>query len=203
MRTMCLPYYGDQVEYWPVGIETEKWSPAIKGDEPKIDFLIYDKIRWDHELYKERLINPIIQQLASQNLSYALIRYGHYQPADLKDQLSRAKAVIFLCEHETQGIAYQQILATGTPILAWNRGGFWQDPHYYPHNVKYEPVSSVPYWDERCGLKFKNKKDFPARLEDFLFRLDQNDFDPRAYILENLTLEISAKKYVDIYQTLR
>lgn len=203
MRTMCLPYYGDQVEYWPVGIETEKWSPAIKGDEPKIDFLIYDKIRWDHELYEESLINSIIQQLSLQNLSCTLIRYGHYQPADLSAQLGMAKAVIFLCEHETQGIAYQQILATGTPILAWDRGGFWKDPHYYPRKVKYEPVSSVPYWNEKCGLKFKDEKDFPQVLEDFLLKLDQKDFDPRAYILENLTLEISAKKYVNIYQSLR
>lgn len=202
MRTMCQPYYGDHVEYWPVGIETEKWSPAIKETEAQTDFLIYDKIRWSHELYEKDLLNPLIKQLAKQNLSYELIRYGHYQPGDLKEQLSRAKAVIFLCEHETQGIAYQQILATGTPILAWDRGGFWQDPYYYPHKVKYQPVSSVPYWDERCGLKFKTETDFPLVLDEFLIKLQHKQFNPRAYILENLTLEISAQKYVDIYQSL-
>ena len=43
--------------------------------------------------------------------------------------------MIFLCEHETQGIAYQQALSRNVPILAWDRGGDWQDPTYYPERV--------------------------------------------------------------------
>ena len=35
--------------------------------------------------------------------------------------------MVFLCEHENQDIAYQQALACGVPILAWDRGGYWQD----------------------------------------------------------------------------
>ena len=71
-----------------------------------------------------------------------------------------AATMIFLCEHETQGIAYQQALSCGVPILAWDRGGFWQDPEFYPHRVKFAPVSSVPYWDDRCGIKFASIEEF-------------------------------------------
>jgi glycosyltransferase involved in cell wall biosynthesis len=133
-------------------------------------------------------------------MNYECIRYGSYDHQELTDKLRRCKAVIFLCEHETQGLAYQQILATGTPILAWDRGGYWQDPGYYPEKIKYQPVSSVPYWDKRCGLIFEKIDVFEEQLLSFLTQLNQ--FDPRSYILENLTLEKCANWYVDIYKKL-
>jgi hypothetical protein len=198
MEQMCKPYYKDKVISWPVGINTEVWNNDIKCNE-LLDFLIYDKIRWDHSTYEINLINPIIKHLQQKGLSYQIIRYGHYTHTDLKRKLSVSKAVIFLCEHETQGLAYQQILATNTPILAWNRAGYWQDPSYFPHKVKYQPVSSVPYWSERCGSKFSDFKDFPDKLLEFLDLLNSGYFFPRNYILDNLTLEKSAALYLDIY----
>ncbi|MEO5910954.1 MAG: hypothetical protein ABIP95_08700 [Pelobium sp.] len=200
MEEMCRPYYGNQVEAWPVGIDTEKWNEKIKNQELSTDFLIYDKVRWEHDFYEKGLINPIINILQKHQMNYENIRYGYYNHQELTEKLSRCKAVIFLCEHETQGLAYQQILATGTPILAWDRGGFWQDPAYYPTKVKYEPVSSVPYWDERCGLKFKNELDFELNLIAFTKKLKL--FKPRDYVLENLTLEKCANWYVNIYKKL-
>lgn len=197
MREMFEPYYQDKVVAWPVGIDTEKWSPKIK-QSPEYDFLIYDKVRWEHVQYERELIDPICQTLNERNLSYQFIRYGSYNPADLVNKVGKSKAVIFLCEHETQGLAYQQILATGTPILAWDRGGFWQDPYYYPHKVKYQPVSSVPYWDDRCGLKFAGIEDFSSQLDTFMARNGAGMFDPSAYITENLTLEKCAASYVSL-----
>ncbi|MES2377406.1 MAG: glycosyltransferase family 1 protein [Bacteroidota bacterium] len=196
MRQMFEPYYGDTVLAWPTGIDTDKWKPATGNKN--IDFLIYDKVRWEHDRYNDELITPIIKTLDSKKLSHLYIKYGSYTPTELKDKVSKCKAVIFLCEHETQGLAYQQILATNTPILAWDRGGYWQDPDYYPERVKYGPVSSVPYWDERCGSKFTEVDDFAANLTAFLNRL--NMFKPRDYILENLTLEKCAEEYLKIVQ---
>lgn len=198
IRDMFIPYYGEQnVIAWPAGIDTNEWSPEIKK-QPVTDFLIYDKVRWDHDKYQEELINPVIDILTKHSLSYTIIRYGNYTHHELLTKLSTAKAVIFLCEHETQGQAYQQILSTGTPILAWDRGGNWQDPAYYPHKVSYQPVSSVPYWDDRCGTKFTNTGDFELKLNEFINNL--NKFKPRDYVLENFTLEISARKYIEIHQ---
>jgi glycosyltransferase involved in cell wall biosynthesis len=196
MRQMFEPYYHEKVLAWPVGIDTDKWSPAIKG-APEVDFLIYDKIRWKHEQYEQELIEPICETLKRHSLSFEFIRYGSYQHEDLLAGLKKCKSVIFLCEHETQGFAYQQILATGTPVLAWERGGYWQDPAYFPHRVKFEPVSSVPYWDDRCGLKFTDAGDFEETMKRFLAQ--QGSFKPADYISENLTLEKCAQLYLDIY----
>jgi len=204
MKEKFDSYYGsDIVQFWPVGIDTEKWDPDIKLKQPEIDFLIYDKIRWEHGHFENEVINPIVTELKEKNLSYETIKYGSYSHPELIDKLSRCKAVIFLCEHETQGLAYQQILSTNTPILAWDRGGFWQDPCYYPHKVKFQPVSSVPYWDERCGYKFKDRTEFPDKLNVFLEKLKSSPFSPRTYILENLTLEKCAMEYYKIYQQVK
>lgn len=204
MKEKFDPYYGSEmVNFWPVGIDTDKWSLNIKSDNPSIDFLIYDKIRWEHESFEKELINPILKELQTRNLTFETIKYGSYTHPELIDKLSRCKAVIFLCEHETQGLAYQQILSTNTPILAWDRGGYWQDPTYYPHKVKCGPVSSVPYWDDRCGSKFKNKIEFPAALDQFLEKSKDSLFTPRVYIMENLTLEKCAMAYIKIYEQVK
>ena len=201
MKEMCEPYYGNQVKSWAVGIDSNLW--ASTNNKPKeYDFLIYDKVRWNYESLKDELINPIYKILKEKNLSYHIIKYGNYIPSQLRDMIEMSKAVIFLCEHETQGIAYQQILSTDTPIFAWDRGGFWQDPYYYPEKVKFQPVSSVPYWDNRCGLKFRDINQFNELLPQFLDQLQNHNFEPRQYILENLTLKICAQKYIDTYQSL-
>ncbi|OWK71767.1 glycosyltransferase [Pedobacter sp. AJM] len=201
MKEMCEPYYGNQVKSWAVGIDSNLWEST--NNKPKeYDFLIYDKVRWNYESLKDELINPIYKILKEKNLSYHIIKYGNYIPSQLRDMIEMSKAVIFLCEHETQGIAYQQILSTDTPIFAWDRGGFWQDPYYYPEKVKFQPVSSVPYWDNRCGLKFRDINQFNELLPQFLDQLQNHNFEPRQYILENLTLKICTQQYVDIYQSL-
>ena len=199
MRKMCEPYYGNKVLSWAAGIDVDRWRPA--EGRKTTDFLIYDKIRWDHRRFQGSLIQPILKKLDDHQLSYRFIKYGSYRHDELLEGLTCCKAVIFLCEHETQGLAYQQILATDTPVLAWDRGGYWQDPAYYP-SIKYGPVSSVPYWDSRCGEKFVDAGNFEQALLLFTERLKSAYYAPRQYILDHLTLEKSAQAYLDIVASL-
>ncbi len=196
VKDFFAPYGDENVSVWPVGIDTEEWKE--QSILKKYDFLIYNKIRWDNEKLEHQLINPIKQILKKNNYSFTEIKYGSYEPLELKEKIGLSKFAIFICEHETQGIAYQQILASNLPILAWDRGGFWQDPHWYPHKTKFAPVSSVPYWHETCGLKFESANIFEEKLNEFIHLEKIDYFKPRNYILENLTLEKCAENYVKI-----
>jgi len=196
MRKMSEPYYGDKVASWPVGIDTEYWKPS--NSHKTFDFLIYDKLNRDRDNQIVKVRDPIFKIISEKHLTYQVVRYGEYTQRGLKEMLDNSKAAIFLSESETQGLAYQQILATNTPILAWDKGGYWQDPDYYPDKVQYQPVSSVPYWDERCGIKFACVAEFKEKLELFLETADK--FKPKDYILENLTLEICAERYLQIHR---
>ena len=106
--------------------------------------------------------------------------------------------MVFLCEHETQGIAYQQALSCGVPIMAWDRGGFWRDPEYFPDRVRFAPVTSVPYWNGKCGRTFVEFEEFKQEWSGFWKAANSSAYDPRSFILENLTLERCAQEYVAI-----
>lgn len=202
MKTMCEPFYGDKMLSWPSGIDTDEWED-LSLQEKETDFLIYDKVRWEREKYTRELLDPIKAELNRSGFNFSTIRYGQYNHSELMSKLKRCRAVIFLCEHETQGQAYQQILSTNTPILAWDEAGYWRDPYYYPRKVLFKPVTSVPYWDERCGLKFSSSSDFHSQLLFFISKLSKGFFQPRTYITDNLTLEKSARQYADIYNALK
>jgi hypothetical protein len=195
MKEMWRPYWDEPIGVWPVGIDTDRWQPRTVAEKP-FDVLLYDKVRWEHERYESSLIEPIRGKLRQAGRSFREIRYGSYREVEFKAALAQCRTMIFLCEHETQGIAYQQALAAGVPILAWDRGGYWQDPAYFPDKVKFQPVSSVPYWDERCGRTFAAIEAFDDAWPRFWDELLSGCYDPRAYILENLTLEKCAQHYL-------
>lgn len=196
MRQMWEPYYGDAVVKWPVGIDTDAWRPA-DAPTPVVDILLYDKVRWNHDSYEASLLEPIRLDLRRRGLRVREIRYGHYREKDFHEALGQCRAMIFLCEHETQGLAYQQALSCDVPIYAWDRGGFWQDPTFYPA-IRYAPVTSVPYWEARCGSRFRDIAEFKAGLDVFWSSVEGRCFSPRSYIVENLTLEQCARHYVEI-----
>jgi glycosyltransferase involved in cell wall biosynthesis len=195
MRQMCQPYWGEAVQAWPVGIDTDRWSPD-PATPKEFDFVLYNKIRWDHARREAELLAPIRHELERRHLRFVELRYGHYRPEQLRAALRAARAMVFVCEHETQGLAYQQALACGVPLLAWDHGGEWLDPSYHPHRVRFGPISSVPYWDESCGVRFAAASGFSGALDELRDRQQRGTLDPRQFILENLTLEKCALAFV-------
>lgn len=196
---------------WPAGVETERWRPEGAGESGKrlkeqetqsprnakpFDYLIYDKVRWEHEKYEKKLIEPIREELRRRGLSFQEIRYGYYEEDGYRQALQECRAMIFLCEHETQGFAYLQALSCGVEILAWDRGGEWKDPSMYPELVRFAPVTSVPYWDKRCGEIFEDVKVFPSALSKFESRRQAGEYNPRAYVVENFGLADRAREYL-------
>lgn len=183
------------VSVWPTGIDTARWTPdpAVTRD---IDVLLYDKIYWQRERYERALIEPLMAELRRRGLRVAVLRYGSYREEDLLDYGKRARAMVFLSRHETQGIAAQQVMASDVPLFAWDAGGLWQDPKYAPHRVAFGPVSSVPYWDDRCGVKFMDETDMLPAFDAFWRGVEKGAYAPRQMILEGFTLEARAADYV-------
>jgi hypothetical protein len=187
------------VSVWPSGIETEVWKP-LPNKEISNHILVYDKIRWKRDVYEDSLLKPILQAISESGIKTSYIKYGDYEEKDFEDALKTVDAMIFLCEHETQGFAYLQALSSDVPILAWNRKGYWQDPMYYPERVKFKEVSSVPYWDDRCGMQFEDIEGFHTQFPKFCERYKNKEFQPRQYVLDNLTLEKCSSDYIKLVE---
>jgi hypothetical protein len=188
-------HFGDRCAIWPVGIDTEAWRTG-PGDK-SVDFLIYDKIPWERPRMQRDLVDPILDTLRRLGKSWIVLRYGAYEPGQYKDSLGRCSAMICLSPHESQGIAYQEAMSAGVPILAWDPG-FCQDPERFGWGEPVIATTSVPYFDERCGLRFADAAEFGLQLPRFLEALRSGSYAPRDYILENLTVEKCSKRFVEI-----
>jgi len=196
MRDLFGPVYGDKCRQWHAGIDMERWVDT-KADAKDIDFLIYDKVRWEHDDYDVNLIQPILQRLRDKGLTYEVIRYKFYDYGTYQALLRRSRAMIFLCEHETQGMAYQECLASNVPILAWDNG-HWLDPNWKRYSEGPVTASSVPYFSRECGERFVGIDDFDAALGKFLERKDA--YTPRAYVERELSFAGSAELYMKAYE---
>lgn len=199
VKAMYERHFGPRIATWAVGIDTDRWAPS-PASRKTVDFLIYDKVRWDHDRVHRAMVDPIRAELARRNLSHEMLRYGSYRPEDYQAALARAKAMLFLCEHETQGLAYQQAMSCDVPILAWDPQA-WLDPWRFRYGEGYVPATSVPFFDERCGRRFLGLTDFSDALDRFLDFSRSSSCSPRSYVLENLGLGDCARKYVDLLRT--
>jgi len=188
------PYFGDEkCGIWPVGIDTEQWKPNTTNK--KIDVLIYNKIRWDKEHLNTELKNPIIEYLKNNSLNFKEIVYGSYSEEEYKTLLNQSKSMIFLCEHESQGIACCEALSMDVPILAWDNG-FCLDPNRFIWGQPIMPSTSVPIFNEFCGETFENIEKFEGIADLFFNKVKEKVYSPRKFILNNITLEKSASQFL-------
>jgi glycosyltransferase involved in cell wall biosynthesis len=194
-RDMFEPVYGDACVRWHAGIDTQFWADTSEHHKD-IDFLIYDKIRWDHDRLCAELLEPIERSLAARGMRTLLLRYKYHDHATYRHALARSRAMLFLCEHETQGLAYQEALASNVPVLAWDNG-YWQDPLWREVSDEMIPASSVPFFSPECGGRFRDIGDFEAALSRFLKELP--GMRPRDYVINNLSMRQSAEIYARNY----
>ena len=191
------PMYKDRVTLWTMGVDHERYTPSSE-DSRKFDFLVYDKIRWPETPAIPGLVESCLEQLTQRGCTWQYIRYGKYprgRENAYHEMLSSSRAMLFLCECETQGFAYNEALSMNVPILAWNLGHI-PNPQRFGYGPGPVPATSVPYWDDRCGLSFQGIEDFPVQLNSFLAALKHREFSPREYVVENLTLEKAAQSYL-------
>lgn len=178
------------IDIWPVGIDTEYWCPNKSNAPitPRIDSkphgMIYLKGRSSQDLnLSKRLIE------ASGAILEGIITYGQYQEHELKEMCSKIDFAILLTGTESQGIAYQQILSCNIPCYVFNKS-YWDNEGKCYKKVE---ATSVPYFNEKCGIIADNNISVSKFRETFLDKL--SEFNPRSYIEDNLGLEKQAMKY--------
>ena len=194
LRQMYVPSCGEKVVTWPSAIDTDRWLPSAKKAKA-YDVLIYDKIYHEREELLVKVLEPLQHHLQSLSLSYAVVRYGEHHEQDYFKALSKSRSLAFLSHHETQGRAYLEAMSCGLPVFAWDQGRFMDAclAQNMPQGVE---VSSVPYFDERCGTRFKIG-DVEPKFDQFWRDLDS--FRPREFVLENFSLKARAESYLSIY----
>ena len=170
----------DKVAVWPVGIETFNNKRDIT-----YDCLIYFKRREQKEL------DIVKQFLVSRNLTYKMVQYGEYGEEAFKVVVNEAKFCFLNNGTESQGIAVQEIMSMGVPIIAWDIKEWLDQGEAYRF-----PATSIPYWDEKCGEVFFDIDELDVTFSKFYAKLEE--YNPKAFIKENLSFECSIKTLLDI-----
>ena len=183
------------IEPWPTGIDTEEFRPS-----PKIKkfALVYFKQRSQEELFQ------VEKALKKKGVAYRIINYGNYQEQEYKKLLAETCYVIWLGRQESQGIALEEVLATDTPVLVCDvdRVGHWiasqkEMAVFTEAENNFANTTSAAYFDERCGVKIKNLSEIDEAVNKM--ENEWQNFQPRQYILENLSLEKQAGDLLAIY----
>jgi hypothetical protein len=165
---------------WPVGVNTDMFYD-MSEEEKEIDCLIYFKRRDESEL------NLVVAFLKENGITYEVIRYGSYSEEHFINILKKSKYGIVIDKCESQGIAIEEIMSTNLPLIVWDTV-IWDD-----RGEEFAiPATSVPYWDNTCGVKVDNFVDFKTYFTDFIN--NKHSFNPRKYVIENLGLEICSLK---------
>jgi hypothetical protein len=196
MRDMFATTYPAQtLRPWFGGIDIAEWCDT-KASPKDVDVLVYDKIRWNRDTLVPGFLEPVQAELARRGLRAEVVRYGGYTHGGYRKLLARSRSMLFLCENETQGMAYQEALACNVPVLAWDQG-FWLDPNRARWSDDPVPATSVPYFSEACGDRFAGVGDFVPALDRFLGRIDS--YEPRRYVEEKLSFKESAALFLSAY----
>ena len=171
----------EKISVWPVGLSI----PEVER-EHKWDCIVYYKRRNQEEL------NQVKSFLDQKNLSYNILEYGSYHEDDIKNLIPSARFCFLLNGTESQGIAVQEIMAIGTPLIVWDITT-WEDqgPQWSV------PATSVPYWSDDCGEKFFKYEDLEETFQRFYSRIDE--YNPRQYVVENLSYKASVDKLLEIF----
>lgn len=136
--------------------------------------------------------------LSSKGIVYRIFNYvTKYKEEEYLEYLQNSRFMFVLDAHESQGFALEEAMACNVPLLVWNVNTMADE---YGSRYPSLTATSVPYWDERCGKIFKDKDDLPRIYEEFISKLDT--YNPREYILETLTVEKCAKRFIELVESI-
>ena len=171
----------------PFGVDTVKFTndkPISERDQ----VFIYFKSR--HPI----LLNTIEMFLKSKGINYKVFNYKtRYDENTYIEYLKNSKYGIWIGRHESQGFALEEALSMNVPLLVWNVKSMNEE---YGYNYEDIPATVIPYWDERCGEFFYNINELNNIFNLFVNKL--KTYNPREYILENLSMDKCEQKLIDI-----
>jgi len=174
----------------PFPVDVDTFSPVSRTGDP----VLYFKHR-DLALYK-----TVYAFFKKKFKKIKVFDYEErYKETAYLKAVANAPFAIWLGSHESQGFALEECLSAGCPILVINATDMSQEvsrkgKRSWGEPGPFFPCTSAPYFDARCGmitLPNNFEKDFD------IFFASLGKYDPRKYILENLSAPVLAERWMN------
>lgn len=168
-----------------VGIGLDEIKESV--EDKKYQVLIYFKER------DEALLKKAIDISTRLGYSFRLIYYGKYKQQDYLEAIKESRFAIWIGRQESQGIALQEAMATGLPLIVVDANSLFDTIYddkqgYVGYDLKLSLIktSSAPYFDERCGIKINSIDE----LENAIAKIEAGytEFKPREFVESELSL---------------
>jgi hypothetical protein len=172
---------------FPFPVNTERFINT-KSLPEKTKVFIYFKRRKTTEL---EMVKSLVK-----NTNYVVFDYVAKYPEEFYlETLRNSKYGIIVDAHESQGFAIEEALSCNVPLLVWNVKSMNQEEGANYDDI---PATTISYWNEECGEYFYNAEELESTYAKFLSNLEK--YQPRKYILENLSLEKCAERFVKLIE---
>lgn len=186
-------FTGCKLKSWPVGIDWEKFSCRRSPMSCK-NVMLY--IKNQHiSIEKEAL-----WAIEKAGFNAQVIKYGRYTEDEFQQVLQCSQFGIWIGTTESQGIALLEALASDLPLIVLNNTNVsksYGSVYKFPKEMVDFPATSVPYFDNSCGIVIDKIDELGNAVEKM--GVNYRNFTPQKYIRNNLSLEISAQKLVDLF----
>jgi hypothetical protein len=176
----------DQCFELPGGVLEEKLLYNGNQENRKNKCLIYFKNRSYDEL------DLVKTFLKTKNIPYEIFEYGKFKNKSLINQAKICQFATVLTTTESQGYGVQELMSQNIPLLVWDKS----------ENIFENKIvrgTSVPFWDNVCGIKVNSFDELEK--EFIIFYKNIATYHPAEYFKDNLTIENelkTIKKYFKI-----
>jgi hypothetical protein len=176
-----MPLLSNNMIVWPAGVNENYWS-CINSNNAKYDLIFYYKNTNENEY------NRCLKIAKRIGFNVTEIKYGSYKIEEYKLLLTKNSGLVHFSNFESQGLSLLESWSMNVPTFVLN-------PGFYDADGINVVCSSAPYLTEMTGKFFKNEIEF----EDCLSKFKNNyyNFQPREWVLKNMTDSISAKNLLE------
>jgi hypothetical protein len=172
----------NRIATWPAGVDEFYWKEDPTVERKYITF--FEK----HN--KNAIPDTFLYRKAAEDAGYEIVvlRYGEFVHTRYLEVLQGSLLLVGFVSNESQGIAWAEAWACNVPTFLWE--------NTKDHYLGKEFVSSTaPYLRQENGMFFSDLSDFQEKLNQF--KTGGLSFEPRKWLEQNMTDEVSAKILID------
>ena len=172
----------NKIYTWPAGVNTNFWFP--KNTSKRYIVLIYIK-------NKSFDVMPLLRILIALSFPYKVLIYGNYSEKYYRKILNKSLFMVYIGGSESQGIALLESWAMNVPTF------IFLDKFTIIKGIKFYKFSSSPYLTNDTGNFWRSLPE----LESLISAFRHQKYQPRDYVLRNMTDNICASNFINILQT--
>lgn len=184
------PALAGRIAVWAAGVDASYWRPAPSGSAGRTRRALLYLKELPGQLFPDQAELGALQEALTQaGFEATPFVYGSGSSMGYREALQEADLVVFITPSESQCLAQVEAWATDVPTFVWDCGQL-----RLGRRVVHS--SSGPYLTHATGRFFDGAEDLRNLLETW----DElrPGMSPRAWVLDHMTDEASARAYLEI-----